>query len=234
VAHHTIAAAAHFMMLSRCTGLTEKAVTCRPRKVSFPMNMRCLLTVNAVVMLTMALGLSAAAAAERLELADVLGEKHQPLADKGQKATVFFFIGHDCPISNSYAPEINRICAEYEVKKFSCYLVYPDPDLSAADAKKHTKEFSYHSPALLDPSHKLVKKTGVTVTPEVAVLAPIGKLLYRGRIDNIFADFGKKRSEPTQRDLRLALNAISKDKPVPNKTTKAIGCYIPTKTSRRK
>lgn len=194
--------------------------------------MRRLLAVTFLVCL--ALGVAAPNAAERPELADVHGQKHQPLANKGQKATVLFFIGHDCPISNSYAPEINRICAEYEVKKFSCYLIYPDPDLSAADAKKHSQEFSYHSPALLDPSHKLVKKTGVTVTPEVAVLAPDGKLLYRGRIDNTFADFGKKRAEPTQRDLRAALEAILNNKPAPNRTTKAIGCYISTKTSKRK
>ena len=196
--------------------------------------MRRLVTLSAAVMLAVAFDSAQAIGAERLELADVQGQKHQPLVDKGQNATVLFFIGHDCPISNTYAPEINRICAQYETNRFVCYLVYPDSDLSAADAKKHYQEFRYHSPALLDPSHKLVKKTGVTVTPEVAVLAPDGKVLYRGRIDDMFADFGKKRAEPTQRDLRLALDAISKDKPVPNKTTKAIGCYIPTKASKRK
>lgn len=187
--------------------------------------------VKWAVALALALDLVQAAAAE---ISDIHGQKHELLADKAQTATVLFFIGHDCPISNTYAPEINRICKEYEPKKFACYLVYPDPDLSATEAKTHYKEFSYHSPALLDPSHKLVKKTGVTVTPEVAVLAPSGKVLYRGRIDDMFVDFGKKRPEPTQRDLRLALDAISKDKPVPNKTTKAIGCYIPTKASKRK
>jgi hypothetical protein len=190
--------------------------------------------MSSVVILALALGLVHASAAERLQISDIHGQKHEPLADKAQRATVLFFIGHDCPISNTYAPEINRICAQYETNRFACYLVYPDPDLSAAEAKNHYKEFSYRSPALLDPSHKLVKKSGVTVTPEVAVLAPNGKVLYRGRIDDMFADFGKKRAEPTQRDLRLALDAIAKDKPVPNKITKAIGCYIPTKAPKRK
>ena len=196
--------------------------------------MRRLLAVTFVTTVVLVLGFTEAAAAERLELVDVNGQKHQPLANNGQKATVLFFVGHDCPISNSYAPEINRICAEFEPRKVAGYLVYPDPDLSAATAQKHTQEFGYHSPALLDPSHKLVKKTGVTVTPEVAVVAPDGKLLYRGRIDNTFADFGKKRAEPTQRDLRLALEAILNHQPVPNPKTKAIGCYIPTKASKRK
>src|SRR5436190_7597273 len=98
--------------------------------------MRHLLAVTFAILVVLALGFSEAAAAERLELIDVHGQKHQPLADNGQQATVLFFIGHDCPISNSYAPEINRICAEFEARKVACYLVYPDPDLSAATAQK--------------------------------------------------------------------------------------------------
>ena len=32
----------------------------------------------------------------------------------GAKATVVYFVLSDCPISNQYAPELNRICDEYE------------------------------------------------------------------------------------------------------------------------
>src|SRR2546422_770099 len=106
--------------------------------------MRRLLAVIFATCVILALGFAEVPAAERLELIDVHGHKHQPLADNGQKATVLFFIGHDCPISNSYAPEINRICAEFEPRKVAGYLVYSDPDLSAATAQKHTHEFDYH------------------------------------------------------------------------------------------
>ena len=41
------------------------------------------------------------------------------------------------------------------------------------------------------------------------------------------ADFGKRRVEPTRRDLRLALDAILAGKPVSARLTKAVGCYIP-------
>jgi hypothetical protein len=59
------------------------------------------------------------------------------------------------------------------------------------------------------------------------VLSPSGDVLYRGRIDDRVADFGKRRVEPTRRDLRLALDAILAGKPVQARLTKAVGCYIP-------
>jgi hypothetical protein len=65
------------------------------------------------------------------------------------------------------------------------------------------------------------------VSPEAALLTPSGEIVYRGRIDDRVADFGKRRVQPTRRDLRLALDAFLKGKPIPARRTKAIGCYIP-------
>src|SRR2546423_532357 len=118
-----------------------------------------------------------------LKFTDVTGKVHTPLASPGHKASVLFFLLPDCPISNAYAPEIKRICADYEKKKVAAFIVHADPDVSADDAKKHAKEYGLSCPVLRDPSHVLVKRAGVTVAPEVAVLGSDGKVLYRGRID---------------------------------------------------
>ena len=151
-----------------------------------------------------------------------------PLRDaRSKKAVVLFFVGHDCPISNAYAPEIKRICAQYTPRHIGFYMVYPDPDLSLADAQKHAREYGYTVPILLDPGHRLTRKAGATITPEAAVLAPNGKLLYRGRIDDLYIGFGKRRYEATRHDLRDALDAVTRDKPVAQPFTKSIGCFIP-------
>lgn len=163
---------------------------------------------------------------KEIKVKDVNGVAHR-LPDAKSKAMVLLFIAADCPISNGYAPEINRICNEYSRRKISFFVVYPDADLAAATARKHAREFGYRCPVLLDPTHRLVKRMGATVTPEAAVLSPGGKLLYRGRIDDRYLDFGKKRNRPGQRDLRLALDDIVKGKTVANRFTKAIGCFIP-------
>ena len=170
--------------------------------------------------------LAPALVARSLELMTISGSKVSPLVGKDRKATVFFFITHDCPISNSYAPEIERIYKTYIAKKIAFFLVYVDPTLSAEEAKKHHSEFAYTCPALLDPKHELVKLTGATVTPEATALSANGKLLYRGRIDDRAADFGKVRAHPKQRDLRVALDSIAAGKKVARPITKPVGCFI--------
>lgn len=170
--------------------------------------------------------MAALAHAESLVVKDINGVSHNLLSPKN-KAVTLFFIAHDCPISNSYAPEINRFCAAYASKQIACYVVYAEADLPLAQAKSHAHDYGYKCAALLDAPHRLVKRTGATVTPEAVVLAPSGKILYRGRIDNRYAGYGKMRSQPTVRDLQLALDAILKGKPIAAPQTKAIGCFIP-------
>jgi hypothetical protein len=161
------------------------------------------------------------------EFTDTADRIQTPLSQPDRKATVLVFIIPDCPISNSYAPEIRRICGDYEKKKVAFFLVHPDPDVTAAQAKTHAKEYGYTCPVLRDPSHVLVKKTGVTTAPEVAILTADGKVAYRGRIDDWYVGYGRRRAEPTQRDLRNALDAVLRGDAVANPTTKAIGCSLP-------
>jgi hypothetical protein len=167
-----------------------------------------------------------ALAAETGAVRDVSGVAHRPLEAKGRRATLLFFIAHDCPIANRYAPEINRICREYAARKVACYVVYVEPDLPSREARDHAKAYGYPCPALLDTGHQLVRKAGATVTPEAAVFGSDGRLRYRGRIDDRYLDFGEARLQPTTRDLRLALESILQGRPAPNARTKAVGCFI--------
>ncbi len=158
---------------------------------------------------------------------DVNGATVRPLFDTGQKATMLFFVMHECPVANGYAPEISRIISEYAAKGVRGFVVYVESDLTAEQARRHARDYGYKSGALLDPQHLLVQAARATVSPEAAVLSPAGEVLYRGRIDDRAVDFGKRRVEPTRRDLRLALDAILAGQPVPARQTKAVGCYIP-------
>lgn len=159
---------------------------------------------------------------------DVEGKSHQPLADAGQKATVLFFVLHDCPFANSCAPEINRIVADYRAQGVRSFLVYVEDDLSSKVARKHARQFGFNCPVLLDRGQKLMRFANVSVSPEVAVFSPENESLYRGRIDDRLAARGQQRISPTRRDLREALDAILEGKPVPVPVTKAVGCYLPT------
>jgi thiol-disulfide isomerase/thioredoxin len=185
-----------------------------------------LITLLTFALITLYRSDAATSVHTEIVLNTVQGAKARALDAKGKKAVVFLFVAHDCPVSNGYAPEVNRIIKEYSPKKINFTLVYTESDLKTADAQKHLRDFSYTCPALMDPKHKLVKFVGATVTPEAAVVGPDQKLLYRGRIDDLYVDFGKRRYEVQTHDLRNALDAVLNGKPVPNRTTKAVGCFI--------
>lgn len=151
-----------------------------------------------------------------------------PLAEaKGKKAIVLFFVASDCPISNAYAPEIRRIEMQYAPLGIGFYSVYADPAQTLAKARRHAGEYGLPNQVLLDRAHRLAHKTGATVTPEAAVLSSGGRLLYRGRIDDLYVGFGKRREVATRHDLRLALDAILRGESIPQPFTKSVGCYIP-------
>ncbi len=165
--------------------------------------------------------------ATAIHVRDVEGHDRTPLGTAANRAAVLLFVTNDCPIANSYAPEIQRIQKAYAGAKFDFYLVYVDPSLTPKAAKQHARNYGYTFPALLDRTQILAKFTGATVTPEAAIVGANGKVLYRGRIDDRYVDFGKARSQPTTRDLRAALDAIAQGKPVPPASGRAIGCFLP-------
>ncbi len=80
---------------------------------------------------------------------------------------------------------------------------------------------------MIDRKHELVKATGAEVTPEAALIAPDGELIYRGRISDLYAGYGTKRREATSDDFKLAIESFLSGVSVPEPRTRAIGCYIP-------
>jgi peroxiredoxin len=165
--------------------------------------------------------------APKFQVADTNGREHSQAEWAGAKAILLFFVATDCPVANSYVPEMNRIHDAYAAKGVLVYAVQADPTVTSAASTQYAREFRYGFPMLVDSQHTLVKLAGATVTPQAAVLSPDGGVLYLGRIDNRVEDFDKRRLAPTEHELRDALDAVLAGKPVPHPRTKSIGCAIP-------
>ena len=161
------------------------------------------------------------------------GGRTAPLRLHGQRAVAFLFIACECPVSNGYAPEWNRICAAYAPKNIGFFVVYAERDVPAEAQRRHARAFGYRCPALRDPELTLARRVGASVTPEAAVLSPGGELLYRGRIDDTYVALGKRRFNPTRHEFRDALDAILRGRPVPSPRTLAVGCALPTPKDTR-
>jgi len=137
------------------------------------------------------------------------------------------FIASDCPISNGYAPEIQRICRDFARQGVRCTLVYEDHGITPAAVQAHLAEYRYQDIAtIVDDSRSLARRAGATVTPEAVVLDTRGEIRYRGRIDNFYAALGKPRQRATTHDLRDAVGAVVTGRKVERPRTEALGCYI--------
>ncbi len=157
---------------------------------------------------------------------DLDGRAVNPLASAQPKAVVLLFVRTDCPISNRYAPELQRLRRQFKDVRF--WLIYPNDE--AAAIARHVKEYGYQkAEALRDPQHTLVKLAGAQVTPEAAVFVfenAKPRLIYRGRIDDRVVAFGKQRAKPTQPELVTTLNAVLRGAKLSFKEQPAVGCDI--------
>lgn len=142
-------------------------------------------------------------------------------------ATVLLFTRTDCPISNRYAPEMRRLHERLAPEGVAFFLVYADPAEAPGTIREQREAYGYPFAALRDPGQRVTRRTGATVTPEAAVLDAAGRLVYRGRIDDRWADFGKPRPRARSHDLADVLDALVAGRGVEPRATRAVGCYIP-------
>ncbi|HZP48065.1 MAG TPA: redoxin family protein [Vicinamibacterales bacterium] len=166
------------------------------------------------------------AATAPVRVVDLDGRSVDPFqATAGAKAVVFLFTATDCPISNRYAPEIQRLYRAYADRGVKFVLIYPNPADTPPMIREHARSFGYPAEAWRDPRQALAKAAQVTIAPEAAVFVQ-GRLVYHGRIDDRFVDFGIDRPQPTVHDLDDAIAAVLAGKPVPHPVTQAVGCYL--------
>jgi thiol-disulfide isomerase/thioredoxin len=156
---------------------------------------------------------------------DLTGNPVDPLKLANGKVVVLVFVRTDCPVSNRYAPTIQKLSAEYGGKA-TFWLVYPSKPESAEVIRKHEREYGYKIPALRDPQHVLVRIGQVQITPEVAVFDASRRLVYHGRIDNLYEDIGRARRAATTHELEDAVSAAISGKSLDVSATHGVGCYI--------
>lgn len=154
------------------------------------------------------------------------GREVEPKAEL-DKGRVFLFTSVDCPISNRYAPEVIRLHELYTERGIDFALVYADPSQTADQIRVHLSDFSYPMVAYRDPQQAFAKQVGAKVTPEAVVFDGDGRLVYLGRIDDQYVDFGQRRAAPTERNLANVLDALVAGEELSLTKARAIGCYLP-------
>jgi thiol-disulfide isomerase/thioredoxin len=170
-------------------------------------------------------GESASSTAKSVEALDLAGKTIDPFEVAAGKPVVFIFVRTDCPISNRYAPTIQALSEKYSGTAVMM-LVYPDKSESSQAIERHLHDYGYKIAALRDPGHALVNRSKVAITPEAAVFSSQRQLVYHGRIDNWYIEFGRARSTPTTHELDDAIQAVLNGGHRAPASVSGVGCYI--------
>jgi thiol-disulfide isomerase/thioredoxin len=181
----------------------------------------CLLAIAAVLIFFVSI-LPIAAGRQALDLG---GSPKDPLKETPGKVVVLVFVRTDCPVSNRYAPLLQELSAKYG-REAAFWLVFPDKNESPESIRYYLREYNYKLPALRDPEHALVKRSSAKVTPEAAVFNLKRDLIYHGRIDNLYRDFGKARRTATTHELADAIEAASHGMAPASAAAEGVGCFI--------
>lgn len=155
---------------------------------------------------------------------DLAGKPLDPFEKSQGKPLVLIYVRTDCPVSNRYAPALEAFGKKY-AERAVFMLVYPDKTETPQAIGKHIKAYGLAFMPVRDPEHELVKLGEVEITPEVAVFNAQRELIYHGRIDNWYEDFGRARPAPTTHELDEALQAVLSGRSAPA-SVGGVGCYI--------
>jgi hypothetical protein len=153
------------------------------------------------------------------------GSAHHPFASAA-RARIFLFARTDCPITNRYAPELQRISKEFAGRGVDFWLVYPDPAATPQGIRDHVAQYSFPGTVLRDPHHQLVKLARATIAPEAAIFDQAGHLVYHGRIDDRWLNPGRARPAAQTHDLEDAISAVLAGRPPARAETHAVGCWL--------
>ena len=169
------------------------------------------------------------APAPDFKLTDVISGTSKTLAQlKSDKATVVMFICNHCPYVKHYNEALSKFAGEYLQKGVSIVAISSNdadsfPDDSPEKLKEQAKEFGFEFPYLYDETQIVAKAYKAACTPDFFVFNDDLKLVYRGQFDS---SRPKNDLPITGKDLREALEAILKGRPVNSKQLPSSGCNI--------
>ena len=159
-----------------------------------------------------------------LKLHALDGREHALSDLSGPRGLALVFVGVECPIANRALPEISSIGKSMEGRGIRVVLVYANAAETLQQVRAHVAEYSLTLPAYRDPGFAVARAYGAHVTPEVVVLTPEGRLVYRGRINDQSSALGRDKPAATRHDLAEALEHYLASGVVSGRVVPAVGC----------
>jgi peroxiredoxin len=163
--------------------------------------------------------------APSFELPDTDGARHA--LDGGDAATVVVFTCNHCPYALAWHDRLVAVARDYAGRGVRMLAInsndaesYPRDSYEAMQERVR-REGGWPMPYLHDESQDVAHAYGAQTTPDVFVIAPDGRVAYRGAPD---ADSGDPALDAAW--LREALDDVLAGRPVRRAQTRPVGCSI--------
>ncbi len=158
----------------------------------------------------------------------VSGEELSLFENRGDKATVIFFICNHCPFVIHVNDQLVSIANDYMDRNVSFLAISSNDVLNYPDdaphlMRKKASELKYPFPYLYDESQEVAKAYDAACTPDIYLFDVNLKLVYRGQLDDSRPGNGIK---VTGNDLRHALDCLFAGKENTEVQKPSIGCNI--------
>ena len=167
-------------------------------------------------------------AAPDFSLPDTTGQLVSLADYKQAPATLVVFMCNHCPYVKHIANQFAEFAREYQAKGVAVIGVNANdvsthPDDSPEKMAEEAKKIGYTFPYLYDETQEVAKSYRAACTPDFFLFDKDHKLAYRGQFDG--SRPGNKIAV-TGQDLRMALDAVLQDQPVPAEQKASMGCNI--------
>ena len=154
------------------------------------------------------------------------GEQIPLNALSNNKASVFYFLAPECPLSQNYTKAINELQQGFNEIGVGFYGVFSGKVYSEEEMNSYVSNYDIQIAGLKDSTYLLSKYFGATITPEVFVIDNLENVIYSGKIDNWIESLGVKRQVVTEFYLKDALNQFLSGNAVVVNKTEAVGCIL--------
>ena len=148
------------------------------------------------------------------------------LPSDANRWVVYTFLSPECPLSENYTKVLNRLDSTYD-QQADLYYVFSGTYYALDEIKAFYRRYGLEKDnVLLDPDYQLAHYFDASITPEAFLSDPVGKIYYRGAIDNWAITLGRQRQVVDKHYLKDAIDAVLSGNEVKIKESKAVGCLL--------
>ena len=163
------------------------------------------------------------------KLKDFRGKQHSLKTSGGEKGTIIYFMGTDCPLARLYGPRLQNISDEFSEMGISVLGINSNVQDSITELAAYARRHSVKFPILKDVGNKVADEFAAQRTPEVFLLDQDGTVRYHGRIDDQYtfgSGVGLASPTPKRRDLAEAIQEMVAGDEISVPVTAVRGCII--------